>query len=72
MSRPAFIEIDGKPVRWRDLVAQRREQLRAHARAAQPTLFELRQDCRPQSERTAAGRYQEPTLLALLAGRTDP
>jgi hypothetical protein len=34
MTRPAFIEIDGKLVRWRDLVARQREQLRAYATAA--------------------------------------
>jgi hypothetical protein len=64
MSRPAFIEIHGKPVRWRDLVAQRREQLRARAGAAQLTLFELKRDCRPESEQTAAGRYREPSLFS--------
>jgi hypothetical protein len=69
MTRPAFIEIDGKPVRWRDLVARRREQLRACATAAQPTLFELKEDCRPESERTAAGRYSEPNLFS---SRTVP
>jgi hypothetical protein len=72
MSRPAFIEIDGKPVRWRDLVAQRRDQLRAHAAGAQLTLFELKQDRRPESDRTASGRYREPTLFADIADRTDP
>jgi hypothetical protein len=30
-------------------------------------LFELRDDCRPQAERTAAGRFREPTFFALLA-----
>jgi len=63
VSRPAFIEIDGKLVRWRDLVAQRREQLRAYAVKAQPTLFELKDDFRPASERTASGRYREPGLF---------
>jgi hypothetical protein len=28
MTRPAFVEIDGKLYRWRDLIARRREQLR--------------------------------------------
>jgi hypothetical protein len=27
-------------------------------------LFELKDDCRPTAERTAAGRYLEPTLFA--------
>jgi hypothetical protein len=26
-------------------------------------LFELKTDCRPDAERMAAGRYQEPTLF---------
>jgi hypothetical protein len=72
VSRPAFIEIDGKLVRWRDLVAQRREQLRAHAAGAQLALFELKQDCRPASECTAGGRYREPTLFGLISDSADP
>jgi hypothetical protein len=36
MRRPAFVEIDGKLYRWRDLVARRREQLRACVTVAQP------------------------------------
>jgi hypothetical protein len=32
----------------------------------QEALFEVKHDCRPAPERTAAGRYQEPTLHALL------
>jgi hypothetical protein len=64
MTRPAFIEIDGKTVRWRDLVGLRREQLRTcAATAAKPALFELREDYHPQSGRTASGRYREPTLF---------
>jgi hypothetical protein len=63
MSRPAFVEIDGKLYRWRDLIAQRREQLRTHAAAAQPALFALIDDRRPASQHTAAGRYREPMLF---------
>jgi hypothetical protein len=33
----------------------------------QPALFELENDCRPEAERTAAERYLEPTLFALVA-----
>jgi hypothetical protein len=29
-------------------------------------LFELKEDHRPAAERTAAGRYQEPTLPGLM------
>ena len=59
-----FIEIDGKRYLWRDLLQLRREQKRAHARAQQPVLFELKEDCRPVAERSAAGRYREPSLFS--------
>jgi len=38
-----FIEIDGKRYLWRDLLHLRREQKKAHARAQQPALFELKE-----------------------------
>jgi hypothetical protein len=43
----------------------RRQQLEAWkiAQPSQPALFELKTDCRPEAERTAAGRYREPTLF---------
>jgi len=67
MSRPpCFIEIDGRRYLWRDLVRRRREQRNALARPEQPALFALREDRRPAPARTAAGRYQEPSLLTLL------
>lgn len=68
MSRPDTIVIDGRAYRWRDIVEIRRQQIAAWkaARLAQPALFPLRQDCRPKSERTVAGRYLEPTLLEWL------
>jgi hypothetical protein len=59
MPLPAFIEIDGKSYLWRDILACRKDQLRAYALAQQPPLFELKHDQRPESERTAAGRYPE-------------
>jgi len=64
MSPPAFIEIGGKLYAWRDILARRREQLRACAVAKQPPLFDLKHDPRPESERTASGRYREPSLFA--------
>jgi len=64
MARLNFIEIDGKRYLWRDLLQLRREQKEAHARAQQPVLFELKEDCRPRIERTAAGRYSEPSLFS--------
>jgi hypothetical protein len=57
-----FIEIEGKRYAWRDIVARYREQAKRE-RQPQPTLFELREDTRPTSQRTAAGRYAEPTLF---------
>jgi hypothetical protein len=56
-----FIEIDGKRYAWKDILQKRREQ--RQAALPQPTLFELKDDARPPSERSAAGRYAEPTLF---------
>jgi hypothetical protein len=61
---PRFIDIDGKRYLWRDLLKLRQEQREAARRAEQPPLFELRENCRPASERTAAGRYLERPLFA--------
>jgi hypothetical protein len=66
MSAPRFIEIDGKRHLWRDLVQRRRAQLATAAEPEQSVLFELREDRRPASQRTAAGRYREPSLFAAL------
>jgi phage-related minor tail protein len=57
-----YITLDGKRYAWRDLLKLRREQKKA-ARQAQPALFELKEDARPQSQRTASSRYEEPTLF---------
>jgi hypothetical protein len=64
MSTDVFI-LDGRAYSWRKLCELRREQLEAarKARGTQQALFELREDCRPLAERTAAGRYAEPSLL---------
>jgi len=59
---PRYIVIDGKHYAWREIVALRREQARRE-REPQPTLFELRVDVRPAAERSAAGRYAEPSLF---------
>jgi hypothetical protein len=64
MPAPKFIDIDGKRFVWRELLQRRREQLAAAAKLEQPVLFELKEDCRPILERTAAGRYSEPSLFA--------
>jgi hypothetical protein len=57
-----FIVIDGKRYLWKDILKLRREQ-RKLARQRQLTLFELRDDSRPASQRTAEGRLTEPTLF---------
>lgn len=63
MRAPPFIDIDGKRHLWRDIVKLRQQQREAARRAEQPPLFELRDDRRPSAERTAAGRYLEPSLF---------
>ena len=63
MPAPRFIEIDGKRHLWRDILQLRREQREAARQTEQPALFALREDCRPPTERTAAGRYREPSLF---------
>jgi len=67
MPAPKFIDIDGRRFLWRDLVQRRREQMAA-AKVEQPVLFEMKEDSRPASERTAAGRYSEPGLFSFLEG----
>jgi hypothetical protein len=63
MSRPAFVEIDGKRYLWRDILEARRAQLAAARRAEQLALFELIGDSCPASQRRADGRYSEPMLF---------
>jgi hypothetical protein len=57
-----FVEIDGKRYAWRDILQKRREQL-TQSRQPQPTLFELKEDHRPESQVTAAGRFAQPLLF---------
>ena len=57
-----YVIIEGKRIAWRDILALRREQKKAH-RQEQLTLFELKEDARPQTQQTADGRYQEPLLF---------
>jgi hypothetical protein len=62
--------LDGRAYSWRQLCELRRQQLEAR-RASQPrqlALFELRDDSRPASQRSAAGRYAEPILPELFSG----
>ena len=73
MAKPDTILIDGHAYSWRQLCDLRRQQLETW-QAAQPrqlALFELKVDCRPAADRTAAGRYREPSLFAGVGGRGD-
>ena len=64
--RPNTIDIDGKRYPWAELVQRRREQLKAAAKPDQPLLFnDLKEDYRPEQERSAAGRYLQPNLFDL-------
>lgn len=67
MSADTFI-LDGHAYSWRRVCELRRQQLaeRRKVEGMQAVLFELHEDHRPASERTAAGRYREPSLLSLM------
>jgi hypothetical protein len=71
MATPDTLMVDGHAVSWQHLCKLRRQQLAAWkaAQPEQPALFELKDDCRPLPERTAAGRYQQPTLFADMTAR---
>ncbi len=73
MRKPDTIMIDGRAYSWRAVLELRRAQIEAWkaARPVQPALFELKCDRRPERERTAAGRYREPTLLTLIQESRD-
>jgi hypothetical protein len=60
-----YVLIDNKRYEWKEILRLRREQSEAERRAQQPTLFELRDDCRPASQQTPRGRYEEPTLFTM-------
>jgi hypothetical protein len=70
---PAFIVIDGKRYPWKEILKLRREQRKA-ARQPQLTLFELKDDSRPASQRTVEGRFTEPVLFEVTGAsvRTVP
>lgn len=62
MSFPKTLDVNGVRIPWRELLRMRREQRKA-SRVAQPALFELKDDTRPPTQRTASGRLAEPTLF---------
>jgi hypothetical protein len=57
-----YLVLDNKRYLWRDILKLRREQRKA-ARQEQPVLFELKDDERPKSQRTASSRFEEPSLF---------
>ena len=65
MVKPDTLVVDGHGFSWQRLCELRRQQLEAWraAQERQLALFELKEDCRPAAERSAVGRYTEPTLL---------
>lgn len=58
-----YIVIEGRAFLWRSILELRRQQRKAARQPPQPTLFELHEDCRPQTQLTAAGRFSEPLLF---------
>jgi hypothetical protein len=68
VAKPDTLVLDGHAYRWQTLCGLRRQQLEIWraSQARQLALFELKDDCRPAAERTAAGQYEQPTLLTWL------
>jgi hypothetical protein len=73
MARPDILVVDGHAFSWRRLYDLRRQQIEEWSKveARQPALFELKTDCRPATERTAARRYAEPTFFAVMPTRLE-
>jgi len=71
MTKPDILIVDGHAFSWRRILELRRRQLEAWRteQLRQLVLFELKEDRRPQAERTAAGRYQQPTLFAVMTAK---
>ena len=57
--------VDDHGFSWQHLCDLRRIQLERWKKSEgwRPALFELHADYRPRADRTAAGRYQEPSFL---------
>lgn len=71
MKHPATIEIAGRRYLWRDILALRKAQIEEARAAQQLALFALKEDSRPRPEKTAAGRYAEPSLFTLLTNNNQ-
>jgi hypothetical protein len=65
MAKPDTVIVDGHAFSWQRLCELRRQQMEEWkaAQPSQPALFALKEDRRPAAERTAAGRFREPTLF---------
>jgi hypothetical protein len=65
MAKPDTLIVDGHALSWQHLCDLRRQQIETWKKAEgrQPALFELRDDHRPITARTAAGRYLQPSLF---------
>jgi hypothetical protein len=65
VANPDLLIVDGHGLSWQRLCELRRQQLEAWraAEVRQLALFELKEDSRPPTERTARGRYEQPTFL---------
>ena len=63
MRKPPYLMLDGRHYLWRDVLEQRRAQCAAVAEVRQLALFDLRDDIRPETHRTARGRFQQPGLF---------
>jgi hypothetical protein len=64
VAKPETILRDGHAYIWQQLEAGRVAQPR------QLALFELKNDTRPVADRTASGRYEQPSLLGFMRERT--
>ena len=55
--------LDGKRYPIRRVLKLYKEQKAQERKSRQLMLFDLKEDCRPLSQRTAAGRMREPMLF---------
>ena len=67
MRKPKYLVLDNKRYLWRDILKLRREQCKA-AQQAQPVLFNLQDDERPKSQRTAAASTRNPRSFSNIGG----
>jgi hypothetical protein len=58
-----YVTLDNKRYAMREIHRLYKQQRDEERRARQLTLFDLREDARPVSQRTGDGRYREPLLF---------